>query len=198
MIGQIVASFARVYSSMAKRKINVVNNVNEFDDIVSSLFNYVDYINSKDDIMASNIDGVLYKDIVVIDELVPFIYPKAVRFIGSDVLSKDILCRDYSTVPEGFKFDAMDFLTLQARFRSFFKKDIKSDIKTLDEIKKVVSLSDVQELVVVQTSTGWNGHYNDSAHVPLPVKVYQDFFEESYFCEDLASIITNYFLNIKE
>lgn len=193
----IVSEEKQLFLDMAfsQRRIRMDNNKN-MSKVVDEIFEFVDYFSYCISYRQSSVDGVLLKDIPIIKEIAPYIYPTEIRWDASDDrcinLIDDSLKKTF-TLPDTINH----FIQLQAEFRGFFKLSMNENTVSLDSIKEVVSIKDVEDRLAVKIDSEWKTVSTDNPLIPYPVKHYDMMFEKSHFNDSVRSVVKDYSLNLR-
>ena len=193
----IVSEEKQLFLDMAfsQRRIRMDNNKGMMK-VVDELFEFINYFSYNISYRQSSIDGVLLKDIPVIKEIAPYIYPTEIRWDASDdrcVNLIDSSTRTISVLPDTINH----FIQLEAEFRGFFKLSMNENTVSLDSIKQVVSIKDVEDRLAVKIDSEWKMVSTDNPLIPYPVKHYSAMFEKSHFNDSVKSVVKDYSLNLR-
>lgn len=153
------------------------------------------------------------KDVLILNEFVPFVIPTSVRYFSGDQKSSDLLVR--WSVKDALKiFELKDdivnynsFLNAQIYFRGIFKDNISSNVISLDSLKVTKSLSDVINIAafVVETKDNEGKNkveilvkYENEPFVPVILNSNAfSLFRDDYVNAEYDVIITDYFNRVR-
>lgn len=173
-----------------KKQVININFSNPFW-VIPKYMEYIHYFNTITEFQTRIMDKDL-EEIQILNEFVPFIIPRTVRYVPSLYWSQDLLKRDSSN---GTACDYEEFMRLQNHIRRWFKKDAHSDLTSLASIKANKSLADVLPNAAYKGRVS----YEDKAFVPLEI---QDaclgyLFEPDYFNTKAKKVLEQFISEMK-
>lgn len=169
----------------------------------------------------SDFDSTVYsnymnlKDVVILNEFIPFVIPTSVRYFNGDQKSMDLLVRDSvdiffnedgkGSVPLSLVLNYNTFLNAQIYFRGIFKENISSNITTLDSLKVTKSLSDVINIAAFISGTkDEEGNdeilvkYESEPFIPVILNLSAfNLFRNDYVNADIEVILIDYFNRVR-
>lgn len=176
--------------SEEKKKVININYSNPYW-VISKYFEYIKYFNTITEYQ-TRIMGKELDEINVLNEFVPFITPRTVRYVPSLYWSTDLLKRDNSN---GSACDFEEFIRLQNHIRRWFKKDAQSEVTSLATLKVHKSLADVLPYVAYKGKVS----YDDKAFVPLEIydACLGHLFETDYFNTKATKVLSQFIAQMK-
>lgn len=121
----------------AKTKVDAPLTVRE---VITKILQVIDTINAKEERLAIVMDRPL-ENVIIINEFKDFIMPDSVRQDVSDMRTNDLLERKVPDTKLEISYN--EWLDLQSTFRSWFKKDMQSEISNLSQLRVRKSLVDI-------------------------------------------------------
>lgn len=193
--------------AFAQKRIRM-DKISDMAKVVDEIFEFIDYFSFEIKYRQSSVDGVLLKDIPIIKEIAPYIYPTEIRWDASDDRCVNLIDRSVHRIinlPDSINH----FIQLEAQFRGFFKSTLNNDTVSLESIKQVVAVKDVESRLAVkfiddeESNNGnksskfvWKLASVDNPQIPYPVIIYKELFEDSHFNDTVVSCVKDYSLSL--
>lgn len=176
--------------SEERKKVININYSNPYW-VISKYFEYINYFNSITEFQTRIMDKEL-EEIQILNEFVPFITPRTVRYVPSLYWSNDLLKR---TSSNGNACDYEEFVKLQNHIRRWFKREAQSELTSLATLKVHKSLADVLPYAAYKGKVS----YDDKAFVPLEIydACLGHLFAPDYFNTKVATVLTQFIAQMK-
>lgn len=175
---------ARAY---AQKRITVKRD--ELNATVGNLFNFIDYVNGSGEF--DRLFREVENDVVEIPkEFSAFIMPFEVKWSSVEFRSKDLLIHATNSANPYSSY--LDFLNDCDLFRSYFKKDVSSDMVKVIDVHKSVNLTDVIDRASSVIAGNNLCHDNSSAYVPIPIDLVSKLFKDTYFNSTVDDMVDRY------
>lgn len=141
-------------------KVKLVNV--KVEETADSIFNFIAAVNALPEV-GSQCAGLSQKEVELSKWVVPFVYPRAIRFDVSSFNYTDLLSRGEAVALT--EEDYYNYRKATSLVETWFKLSPMSNVTTVEDARKVVSLSDVIDKV------SFNGKCRllDTPYVPIPV-----------------------------
>lgn len=174
-----------------KKKVLNINYSNPLY-VVKKYFEYINYFNNISEHQTFVFGDRRLEEVMVLNEFVPFITPKTVRYVPGLYWAKDLLKRSGSN---GSTCDFDEFVRLNNHIRRWFKKDAHTEVTSLAAIKVDKSLADVLPMVAYKGKVS----FDDKAFVPLEIydSCLSNLFESDYFNTKASRVLTQYISQMK-
>lgn len=178
--------------------------------IVEGILNKIEVINSLPE-FSEMLWNKRLSEIVIADEWKDLILPESVRMDPTDLKTNNLLIKGSALVSSDIQ-DYSDFLDLQMKFRGLFKKDLKDNTTTLDQLFVPKSLYDVLPIAAMWDEDDEKIIVNedDSERVLLDVRSIDDpfipvrldarlkcLFRRDYLNTTSKQVIMDYFSKVR-
>lgn len=185
----------------ANKKIS--KDIKEIRALLESINEFIYYFNSLDEtrttVFFQNID---MSKVYIPREFADFIIPAAVRRDPTDRRCRNLVkIEDAATA--GILMDSikvtnyLEYLNVVDSFRALFKTDMTSNTVALSELKRAVSTESVIDRLSYDMGNGDRVRYSGEPFVPLKLKYVGDEFEERYFTNTPAEVMTDWYAALK-
>lgn len=181
-----------VKKAMAQKKINIKEE--DVKRLMCDLLKVVNYFNSIDEYTTMIFDGTLVADVKVMKEISDFIVPSAVKFDTTDLRAKDLALNEgIDKAPMSYG----DYINLCDEIRGIFKKDATTDMVSLSELKKSVSLVSVIDRVSNQVGKEQKVNYGTQIYYPLRLDPITFLYEDRHFNALETDLLNDYMANFR-
>jgi hypothetical protein len=146
---------------LSQKKVKATRE--EIDQLISSISNYIDYFNNIREfqkVIMMNNEPVSLDSIPVLNEFREWITPSSVKYVNSDPRCIELLAYSNQANSPG---SMLDYINLCDQFRALFKKDSKTDITYLSDIKVAVSLNDM----ISKLNMDGQVNFTDAPYIPI-------------------------------
>jgi len=194
MISEVSIKAQVVSRADASRKMRL-DPKKDISPVVDGLFKYVDYFNSIQEFDSYVFNYNRFDEVMVPNEFIDFVYPKSVKYVPGLRQSTDMLIR--TEVPKGSTFTMEEWIDYCTKWRSFFKKDFRTDVTSLATLKVDKSLADVlaKAVYTVDTDKGVDTfvRYEGSPFVPIPLElITMGLYRDDYYNARYDEIVRDY------
>lgn len=172
------------------------------ENVVNQILDKIDEINSQNEFATMMWDKPM-SEVIIANEWKDFILPSAVRLDPTDLKTTNLLVRS-EVERNGSISDYFDWINLQTKFRSFFKKDLSDGVTNLSTLRVNKSFFDIIPIISVGDDETESSEDNfvgpntvRSIDEPfIPVKLMPEvrvFFRDDYFNTNVNWILQDYF-----
>lgn len=177
---------------LVQKKINVSEE--DLIQTVSDMYSAIRYFNSFDEYTSLIFGGTDIKEVKVLNEFKDFIVPAAVRFDPTDLRSKNLAIKEsVNSAPMSY----LEYVNLCDKFRSYFKKDASTDMASLADLKKSVTLTSVIDKASNQIDGGFKVNYGTQVYYPLRLEDITVLYEERHFNASESDLMSDYLSNFR-
>lgn len=162
--------------------------------VISRIAEYVNYFNTIGEFTDRILDVEL-SQIQFPNELIPFIEPRTIRYRVGTYWSKDLrLIKQFEDF-NGKGLSITEWNQLLYALRAFKKVTTLKNMTTLDQLKKNVSLTDIEDFCICRGKV----HYQDTAFVPIKIDdaVFKAVYDPMYFSHDYNVVLKRWISELK-
>lgn len=175
-----------------QKKISVSSK--DIEEVVEKMYSVIRYFNSLDEYTILLFGGVDIKEVKVLKEFSDFIVPAAVRFDPTDLRSKNLAVKEnFNSCPVTY----LEYVNLCDKFRSFFKKDASTDMVSLADLKRSVTLTSVIDKASSNIEGVFKVNYGTNIYYPLRLNSVEVLYEERHFNANESDLMSDYLANFR-